>query len=287
MTQVDIGGLRLGLRIWGDGPVTVVFIHGNLASKDWISLAAPHFPADLRVVGIDWRGCGDSDRPPAGEDCADYAIARHAEDMLAALDALDIPFCHLLTHSTGGIISTRMLLEKPARFGRVLALDPVAPMGLPFASGTIEIFRAMGQDRELMRTVLGSTAAPTLFRPETLVPGQRPEYALPDSPEAALFEACVDQALGVSEGVLVGTPINLTKEHASGELVRRMAEIAHPHLVLLGALDRIIPLADMKRMAAEMPDCRLVQVPGVGHSMNIEDPSLFAGYVGAWFGGLG
>ena len=48
---------------------TVVFLHGNLASKDWIELAAPLFPSDLRVIGIDWRGCGDSDRPPAVPDC--------------------------------------------------------------------------------------------------------------------------------------------------------------------------------------------------------------------------
>ena len=287
MSRIDIGGLKLGYRIWGDGPVSVAFIHGNLASKDWISLAAPHFPADLRVIGIDWRGCGDSDRPPAGADFGDYTIARHAADMLAALDALDIPFCHLITHSTGGIISTRMLLEAPDRFGRVLALDPVSPMGLPFTPETIDIFRAMGRDREIMRTVLGGTAAASLFLPETLRPGRRPEFAAPASPEATLFEACVDQAMGVAEGVLLGTPVNLAREAGLGELAPRMGAIPHPHLVLLGALDRIIPLADMKRMAAEMPACRLVLVPGVGHSMNLEDPALFAGYVGAWLGGLG
>ena len=35
-----------------------------------------------------------------------------------------------------------------------------------------------------------------------------------------------------------------------------------------------------------MPDCRLVVVPGIGHSMNLESPALYAGYFGAWFGGL-
>jgi len=39
-------------------------------------------------------------------------------------------------------------------------------------------------------------------------------------------------------------------------------------------------------MAAAMPDCRLVIVPGIGHSMNLEVPALYAGYFGAWFGGL-
>jgi non-heme chloroperoxidase len=56
--------------------------------------------------------------------------------MLAALDALKISFCHLATHSTGGIIAARMLLMQPKRFGRVFALDPVTPLGsMPSRSG--------------------------------------------------------------------------------------------------------------------------------------------------------
>jgi hypothetical protein len=33
-------------------------------------------------------------------------------------------------------------------------------------------------------------------------------------------------------------------------------------------------------------DCQLVFVPRVGHSMNLELPALYAGYFGAWSGGL-
>jgi hypothetical protein len=36
-------------------------------------------------------------------------------------------------------------------------------------------------------------------------------------------------------------------------------------------------------MIAAMPDCRLATIPGVGHS---KLPALYAGYFGAWFGGL-
>jgi phasin len=39
-------------------------------------------------------------------------------------------------------------------------------------------------------------------------------------------------------------------------------------------------------MAAAMPDCRLVVMPSIGHSMNLEMPALYAGYFGAWFGGF-
>jgi pimeloyl-ACP methyl ester carboxylesterase len=65
-----------------------------------------------------------------------------------------------------------------------------------------------------------------------------------------------------------------------------MPELKHPHLVLWGEKDGWIPPADLNTMAAAMPDCRLVVVPGIGHSMNLELPELYAGYFGAWFGGL-
>ena len=129
MPRVQAGEVELGWREWGAGDVAVVFIHGNLASKDWIELAAPLFPFGLRVIGIDWRGCGDSDRPKPSADYSNYSMQQHAEDMLAALDTLDIRHCHLATHSTGGIIAARMLLMQPQRFGWVFALDPVTPLG--------------------------------------------------------------------------------------------------------------------------------------------------------------
>ena len=50
------------------------------------------------------------------------------------------------------------------------------------------------------------------------------------------------------------------------------------HLVLWGEKDGWIAPADLRTMAAAMPDCRLITVPGIGHSI--------AGYFGAWFGGL-
>ena len=115
MPRVKAREIELGWREWGSGPTTVVFIHGNLASKDWLEATAPLFPRGIRTVGIDWRGCGDSDKPLPTVGYTNYAMQQHADDMIAALDALGIPFCHLATHSTGGIIAARMLLAQPRR----------------------------------------------------------------------------------------------------------------------------------------------------------------------------
>jgi pimeloyl-ACP methyl ester carboxylesterase len=285
MPRVRAGEVSLGWREWGKGGTTVVFLHGNLASKDWIELAAPLFPSGLRVIGIDWRGCGESDRPKHTPDYANYSMQQHAQDMLAALDTLEIPFCHLATHSTGGIIAARMLLMQPQRFGRVFALDPVTPLGMAFDEQQLGLFRAMMASREVTRAAM-ATAAPSLFLPESLQPGAVPRYREGLGEIQKLFERILEQTFGVSEGIWIGTPVNLTRERESGELERRMPELRHPHLVLWGEQDGWIAQADLVTMAAAMPDCRVVRVPRVGHSMNLELPALYAGYFGAWFGGF-
>jgi non-heme chloroperoxidase len=285
MSRVKAGEVYLGWRTWGEGDITVVFIHGNLACKEWIEFAAPLFPRGVRVIGIDWRGCGDSDRPPAAPDYANYSMQQHAQDMLAALDELKISFCHLAAHSTGGVIAARMLLAQPERFGKVLALDPVTPLGMSFNEEQIGVFRAMMASRDVTRAVM-ATAASSLFVPESLAPNTVPLFRDGLGEIKGFFEAIVDKTFGVAEGIWIGTPFNLNREREGGELARRMQEIKHPHLVLWGEQDGWISPEDLKRMADAMPDCRLVTVPGVGHSMNIEQPALYAGYFGAWFGGL-
>ncbi|WP_297976058.1 alpha/beta hydrolase [uncultured Amaricoccus sp.] len=284
--KVEVGGgVRLAYREWGDGPIPVLFIHGNLASKDWIELSARWFPKDLRVIGIDWRGCGDSDRPPAAPDYANYSMQQHADDMLAALDALGIARCHLATHSTGGIIAARMMLAQPERFGRCLALDPVTPLGLKFDDAGIAVFRAMQASKEVTRAGM-ATAAASLFLADSLKPGSMPRFREGVDELQKFFDRIIDQTFGVAEGIWFGTPHNLNVEYVSGELAKRMPSLENEHLVLWGEMDGWIPAADVKRMAAEMPHCRLVTVPGIGHSMNLEQPALYAGYVGGFLGGV-
>src|SRR3954462_7483944 len=263
MPMVQAGEGQLGWREWGKRDITVVFIHGNLASKDWIELAAPLFPSGLRVIGIDWRGCGDSDRPKPAVDYTNYSMQQHALDMLAALDTLGIKFCHLATHSTGGIIAARMLLMQPQRFGRVFALDPVTPLGMIFNADQIGLFRAMMASKELTRTVM-ATAASSLFVPESMLPNAIPRFREGLDEIQVLFDRIIDQTFGVSEGIWIGTPVNLTRERERKQLERRMPSIGHSHLVLWGEWDGWIPPGDLIMMAEAMPDLRPVNVGRVG-----------------------
>jgi pimeloyl-ACP methyl ester carboxylesterase len=203
--------------------------------------------------------------------------------MLAAIHALGIEHCHLATHSTGGLIALYMLLAEPGRFGRVLALDPVGPRGLRFGAEGRALIAAMRTSRDKTRKGLALTAA-SLFVPVSLEPGRTPQFA-PHASQAQrdLFEQLVDQSRMAADGIWSGIPKHLDDVRDQDGLIERVATIRHPHRVLWGTLDPFIPRRDMDEMAGAMPDCRLEVVAGVGHSMNIERPKLYAQHFAEFF----
>ena len=86
----------------------------------------------------------------------------------------------------------------------------------------------------------------------SMVPNAVPRFREGLGEIQALFERILEQTFGVSEGIWIGTPVNLTLERESRELERRMPEIAHPHLVVWGEGDGWIAPADLRTMLARI-----------------------------------
>ena len=169
-----------------------------------------------------------------------------------------------------------MLALQPGRFSKVLMLDPVTPLGLQLAPGQIGVLSQMKADPDVAFAGLAS-AAPTLFRPESLVAGQMPQFADTTTElQRGVFRHLVDRTRVLSDGIWFGTPHNLALEWDSRALAARMPAMAHEHLVLYGKLDYWIPREHIDEMARILPNCRLEVFPYVGHSMSLEVPLLFA-----------
>ena len=276
MPRIKAGNIRINYVDHGSGDHVVLAVHGNLGCADWLGLVLPLLAPTMRVIAPDWRGCGDSDKPEPADDYSNYSMATHASDMLHLLDALGIERCDLYGHATGGIICSQMLVADPARFRKVLMLDPVTPFGLQPPKDQIGAFARMKADRDLAFAGL-ATAAPTLFRPETLVAGKAPEFATTTSAvQRRLFKRLVDMTRALSDGIWFGTPHALGREWDTQSLARRIDGMTHEHLVLYGKLDYWIPREHVERMARELPRCSLEVFPYVGHSMCIENPLLLA-----------
>jgi non-heme chloroperoxidase len=283
MPRLKVGDLKINYVEHGSGDNLVLAVHGNLGCADWLDLVLPLLPDSIRVIAAEWRGCGDSDKPEPAKDYSNYSMDTHARDMLGLIEALGIDRCGLYGHSTGGIIVSHMLNMAPGRFNKVLMLDPVSPMGLQLAPGQIGVLTQMKNDRDMAFAGLAS-AAPSLFRPETMVAGQMPQYADMAAPaQRQLFERLIEKTRILSDGIWFGTPHNLALEWESQALAARMPQMTHEHLVLYGKMDYWIPREHIDEMARRLPNCRLEVFPYIGHSMNLEVPLLFARIFSDWF----
>ena len=113
-------GCDIAYDCQGDGP-PVVLIHGfganrniTWANTNWYQtiLKAGH-----KLVAIDCRGHGESDKP---HDPEDYDEGRMAKDVIAVLAALEIPEVDVMGYSMGGQLAIRLMHDAPGRVRRVV-----------------------------------------------------------------------------------------------------------------------------------------------------------------------
>ncbi len=119
---VETNGIRLHYLDHGAGDHTLVLTHGLSANAhSFDGLIAAGLADGMRVLTVDLRGRGESDKPETG-----YTMGDHAEDMLGLFDALDLDSVILGGHSFGGLLTYYMAAHHPDRVERCVVLDAPA-----------------------------------------------------------------------------------------------------------------------------------------------------------------
>ena len=130
-TSIDRYASANGIRVHlldhfgGDPPIVLLpGITANLHNFDGLIDAglAPRF----RVLGLDLRGRGLSDKPTQG-----YSIAEHAADVVGVLDALGLARVVLGGHSFGALLTAFIAARYPARVSHCLFIDIALTPGDP------------------------------------------------------------------------------------------------------------------------------------------------------------
>ncbi|MHB1845441.1 MAG: alpha/beta fold hydrolase [Deltaproteobacteria bacterium] len=129
MPLVQTNGIRLNVVELGTGS-PVVMLHGLLtgSSASWYFTSAPTLARRHRVLLVDLRGHGRSERPPSG-----YDSQTLAQDLAGALDAIGWkePVA-LVGQSYGALVALRFALERPERVRRLALVEaPLPPSQLP------------------------------------------------------------------------------------------------------------------------------------------------------------
>jgi pimeloyl-ACP methyl ester carboxylesterase len=120
--DVELGGLRFHVEIAGaDDAPAVLLLHGFPDSAAlWRHQVPRLVSAGHRVIAPDLRGFGRSDRPEGVEQ---YAMANLVGDVLALLDALEVPRAAVVGHDWGAGLGWVLAALAPQRVDRFAALS--------------------------------------------------------------------------------------------------------------------------------------------------------------------
>lgn len=131
------GDQGVGIEVFVDGPEDgppVLFMHGW---PDTHALWQPQVDAlsaaGWRTIAPDLRGFGASDMP---EDNEAYGLAHSVVDMVAVLDALELPRATVIAHDWGAAAAWGLAAFAPDRVDRLVALSVGHPSA--FAAAGLE-----------------------------------------------------------------------------------------------------------------------------------------------------
>lgn len=103
---------------WPGEEPAVVIVHGSGGHGSWFTAWGELLSPDVRIVAVDLRGHGYSDKPPSG-----YGVDDHVHDLLELITALGLVRPIVLGHSLGGSIATFVAETAGDAIGGLILLD--------------------------------------------------------------------------------------------------------------------------------------------------------------------
>jgi pimeloyl-ACP methyl ester carboxylesterase len=258
------------------GGEPALYLHGlGGASTNWTDLAAL-LAGRLDAEAPDLPGFGRSDPPPR----RDYSLPAQARLVAELIERRGRGPVHLVGNSMGGAIAVLLAGTRPDLVDTLTLVSPAMPALRP----------RRGSD----------PALPLLLLPgmDRLI-GRRLTRMAPEARVRALLELCYADPARVPPNRLAEAVAEVRARSelpwATDALARALralvgayflrgprslwwlaAQVGAPTLVVWGAEDRLVDVALAPRTALTVPDARLLVLPRIGHTAQLEDPETVA-----------
>ena len=125
MPTITSNGLDIAYDDHGSGEPAFVFVHGWTCDRSFFKPQAEHFGKQHRVITVDLRGHGESDRPGDG-----YSVANYASDLAELIKQLNTGKVIAVGHSMGGQTVLQLAADRPELVAGIVMVDP-APLSPP------------------------------------------------------------------------------------------------------------------------------------------------------------
>ncbi|MGH7559462.1 MAG: alpha/beta fold hydrolase [Gemmatimonadales bacterium] len=231
----------------GDGPITLLLLHGFGESlTTWRAIFDP-LAASYRVVAIDLPGFGGSTKPEAA-----YTLEAMTGRLVSLLEHETDGPVTIVGHSMGGLLAASLALARP---DRVKALVLIAPAG--YRVGLWGLVDSLSSSNA---TRIGRYLGLRSF----ITPIHDPAW-LEEPDSAARYDLTGDPAYQrVATRVL---------EEFDFEALRdRFVRITQPTLLVWGGRDPVIPLAVGDTLRKLIPCNRFLLIPTAFHRPHAERP---------------
>lgn len=247
-------GVRLFYEDVGQGRPIVMIAGWTMNHEVWdpqVTALCPRY----RVVGLDLRGHGDSDKP-----AGDYSYARLAHDVSTVLERLDLRDVTMLGWSMGAAVIIKTAATYPERIAQIVLVGAAAPKFI--------------SSEDYPHGVPLEEILPLLERERT----ERPEFRKWVA-EAAGYRRLGDMTMHWLWHISMKTPtwpaLQCFQSLIDEDLRPDVSKIRAPALLLHGRYDAFCPLDGAQWMADRLPDARLVEFEASGHQPFLEEPAKF------------
>jgi pimeloyl-ACP methyl ester carboxylesterase len=256
-----------------------LYVHGlGGASTNWTDLAAL-LAVRLDGWALDLPGFGRSQPPPRGR----YSIRGHVRAVVDVLEhvarqpgeAAGRPV-HLLGNSLGGLVSLLVASRRPDLVASLTLISPAMPVyrvppafsrvlllllvpGIPsLAERRLAVITPEQNVRAMVRMCFGDPSR---------VPRERIEQSVEEMRERS-EQPWAGRALTRSMRGLITSYLRVGEANAW----RAARSLRTPTLVVWGSRDKLVDPALAPRLAAAVPDSRLLVLDGIGHVAMLEAP---------------
>ncbi len=251
----EVNETRLYYEIAGEGD-TVILIHGfSLDVRQWND-QFEFLANQYRVLRYDLRGFGKSMTPTG----IPYT---HTDDLKALLDYLNIQQAHVLGHSFGGRVAISFAILYPEMTLSLIGADPALEGYDPNNHSSKMLFEELNKIWSAGKDA-GVEAARELWLQFS------PFDASMKIPTVARrIKKMIEDYSGwhwVNDD---------TYQPISPPAAEQLDKIHSPTLILVGSLNPKLILDACNFMSEKIANAKKVQIPGVSHMLNMEDPNQF------------
>ena len=255
---LTVNNLRLHYLDWGGQEAQpMVLLHGMTGTCHSWDFFASAMRRDYHVLALDQRGHGDSQWADS------YAADDFLADLDAFLDALGLDRVILIGHSMGGRNAIMYAARYRAKVTHLVSVD----IGPEIGQAGLERIR---QTRAAEPPVFGNLEAARRYirlgepRYSEAVLEHQLRHSLRERPDGKLEFKCDGQFLTMS---VSRPPVE--------ELWSYVRQLTCPTLIVRGALSDILLHDVALGMQQKVPNSRLVEIEGAGHSVPCDNPEAF------------